>query len=102
MIRRPPRSTLFPYTTLFRSAAAGDPLRHRYPRDPRDRRVESSDRRTGGAGAVRRSVDDAGSRPEAALAPDRESTPLNSSHRQNTDAVFCFENKTAMNLIEAN
>src|SRR3712207_8728438 len=38
MIRRPPRSTLFPYTTLFRSHAAG-PLRHGGPPDPLDRLV---------------------------------------------------------------
>src|SRR5438874_4126813 len=68
MIRRPPRSTLFPYTTLFRSGAslrigmdagacAGTPGRHR-------------------------------------AAPDRKSTRLNSSHVETSYAVFCLKKKT--------
>src|SRR2546427_5201049 len=78
MIRRPPRSTLFPYTTLFRSVGAG-----------------------------RRGLDDvlAGRRDHVALdvdglevvdAPgvgDRKSTRLNSSHSQISYAVFCLKKK---------
>src|SRR5436190_6316794 len=67
MIRRPPRSTLFPYTTLFRPAGAGrqDPASFRQGR------------------AVRR--------PEAP--PDRKSTRLNSSHTVISYAVFCLKKK---------
>src|SRR2546428_6465643 len=42
MIRRPPRSTLFPYTTLFRSCTARRPKRSRTPAPPRDRRSSPS------------------------------------------------------------
>src|SRR6478672_572669 len=67
MIRRPPRSTLFPYTTLFRS-----------------RRGRA--RAAGGDGAARRRA----GRPLR----DRKSTRLNSSHDQNSYAVFCLKKKT--------
>src|SRR2546422_6547642 len=65
MIRRPPRSTLFPYTTLFRSQGAdhGDPAIHE-----------------GLEGLVRREV-------------DRKSTRLNSSHGYISYAVFCLKKK---------
>src|SRR2546421_2520252 len=82
MIRRPPRSTLFPYTTLFRS--------FRWLHGPG----------AGGVGAVR-APDAAGSAPRAlreallAEAPlaDRKSTRLNSSHDQISYAVFCLKKK---------
>src|SRR5204863_9395021 len=45
MIRRPPRSTLFPYTTLFRSDRRQDPLAHARERDDRHQRAEQGDRR---------------------------------------------------------
>src|SRR5260221_8286461 len=67
MIRRPPRSTLFPYTTLFRSAARG-PLCLR----------GGVDQGNGGA---------------AAGAGDRKSTRLNSSHTVISYAVFCLKKK---------
>src|SRR2546430_15848553 len=80
MIRRPPRSTLFPYTTLFRSGTVSGPIR-------------------GGAGAghkvgartldhhadIARVADGAGL--------DRKSTRLNSSHSQISYAVFCLKKK---------
>src|SRR5574342_884409 len=65
MIRRPPRSTLFPYTTLFRS---------RIPRCSRYRRTRARNVHT--------------SRPE-----DRKSTRLNSSHHRISYAVFCLKKK---------
>src|SRR2546421_5566674 len=72
MIRRPPRSTLFPYTTLFRS---------RHPRGlDLSRRDHSC--RTGGAEH----------RQQSPLL-DRKSTRLNSSHDQISYAVFCFKKK---------
>src|SRR5437867_8693590 len=79
MIRRPPRSTLFPYTTLFRS---GIRLPHRRPRRHRDR-VHSERRR-----AVR-----GGRRRPPRLSRDRKSTRLNSSHRTISYAVFCLKKK---------
>src|SRR6266496_4132038 len=69
MIRRPPRSTLFPYTTLFRSRpsrAAAPPLQESGPVPP--------------------------------VARDRKSTRLNSSHVEISYAVFCLKKKKAMSL----
>src|SRR5690242_21376466 len=68
MIRRPPRSTLFPYTTLFRSRVTGVHLR-----------------------GVRR-LDDLDGRPGHARG-DRKSTRLNSSHMSISYAVFCLKKK---------
>src|SRR3712207_7997279 len=78
MIRRPPRSTLFPYTTLFRSA------RH-------TRRSEEGRRVLGGeAAGADRGVDGG----EA----DRKSTRLNSSHANISYAVFCLKKKKQESL----
>src|SRR2546430_11917701 len=78
MIRRPPRSTLFPYTTLFRSVLAGgaDPF---VPPE----QVE----------AFRKEMQAAGARFEVVTYPDRKSTRLNSSHSQISYAVFCLKKK---------
>src|SRR2546427_907651 len=85
MIRRPPRSTLFPYTTLFRSLVAGGDL------DPVvGRRLGSDPGRVRGARPsrdhvlVERVLHERG---------DRKSTRLNSSHSQISYAVFCFKKK---------
>src|SRR2546422_6406740 len=80
MIRRPPRSTLFPYTTLFRSGAADAraPLRGGAARC-RPQRGRAARR----AGRVR-----------GALHADRKSTRLNSSHGYISYAVFCLKKKT--------
>src|SRR5258705_3301306 len=99
MIRRPPRSTLFPYTTLFRS---GLPVARRLrvgPFPPRPALV-----RDGGRRARRAAVPDEGSRDllRRARLPrraqrrgrDRKSTRLNSSHLGISYAVFCLEKKT--------
>src|SRR6202521_1322263 len=69
MIRRPPRSTLFPYTTLFRS---NDTDLHSFPTRPS---FSISSRRL-----------------------DRKSTRLNSSHLRISYAVFCLKKKTATNI----
>src|SRR5688572_32571103 len=82
MIRRPPRSTLFPYTTLFRSRAglrAGDA-------DDGDRSREGGAERRAPEGHRRAADPDAGS-------GDRKSTRLNSSHSQISYAVFCLKKK---------
>src|SRR5260221_4546396 len=75
MIRRPPRSTLFPYTTLFRSA-----------HDAGGRAVDGARPR-----ALRLGRDRVGSRPGRDL--DRKSTRLNSSHTVISYAVFCLKKK---------
>src|SRR2546430_7409094 len=89
MIRRPPRSTLFPYTTLFRSGHKSHSARgtyfdyakklssalHEYPRAhlPPERAANHASR------------------------PDRKSTRLNSSHSQISYAVFCLKKKKNKN-----
>src|SRR2546429_4236067 len=91
MIRRPPRSTLFPYTTLFRSLAADDhqPQRLRpghvaeglgQPVPVRGRQVQDGDRAAGRAAQLIRQG-------------DRKSTRLNSSHGYISYAVFCLKKK---------
>src|SRR5438067_6385459 len=74
MIRRPPRSTLFPYTTLFRSRAEGAP-------SPSGATLAST-RRPGERG-------------------DRKSTRLNSSHVSISYAVFCLKKKNKLSLSKS-
>src|SRR3712207_7358628 len=93
MIRRPPRSTLFPYTTLFRSRpTAHRPTAHR----PDDRRLRLR-RRRGAAGGPEDLPDLPGARPggdHRGHGPeDRKSTRLNSSHANISYAVFCLKKK---------
>src|SRR2546430_13437126 len=86
MIWRPPRSTLFPYTTLFRSKEAGEHasragarklvLTHLVPWGDEDRTLEEATAAYDGEIAV-----------------DRKSTRLNSSHSQISYAVFCLKKK---------
>src|SRR5256885_13311129 len=78
MIRRPPRSTLFPYTTLFRSSRTALVLD-----DAFDRPTERVDRRRGAE-----LFDDVEQR-----VGDRKSTRLNSSHLVISYAVFCLKKK---------
>src|SRR5688572_32404276 len=88
MIRRPPRSTLFPYTTLFRSPT----YREGFPQVPLEaaalERPVVATRVTGCVDAV---VDGE----TGTLVPprDRKSTRLNSSHSQISYAVFCLKKK---------
>src|SRR3712207_8485207 len=98
MIRRPPRSTLFPYTTLFRSPVLG-PLRRK--------RGEHGAGRPSGPGAdfedpqppvsfpaADQRLDD---RPHRCIV-DRKSTRLNSSHANISYAVFCLKKKKIQKL----
>src|SRR3712207_7413100 len=87
MIRRPPRSTLFPYTTLFRSDAARRGLRGPAPRClPRGgRRLAAEDSRVARVGGEQLLHD--------APPADRKSTRLNSSHANISYAVFCLKKK---------
>src|SRR3712207_8576008 len=87
MIRRPPRSTLFPYTTLFRSSrAVVDELRRLLQRQ-RVGRDRFRQRRVGGA------VGDVGAVAAFHQLEDRKSTRLNSSHANISYAVFCLKKK---------
>src|SRR5688572_31483636 len=85
MLRRPPRSALFPYTTLFRSLAHGRLVRLLGPH-ALDRRAHAAAGR-GARRVLRRRAQPA--RREA----DRKSTRLNSSHSQISYAVFCLKKK---------
>src|SRR3712207_8692561 len=83
MIRRPPRSTLFPYTTLFRSARRG---RSRGPgHGDQEQRPGAAQRQVG-------VPEQRGDQP-AAPGRDRKSTRLNSSHANISYAVFCLKKK---------
>src|SRR3712207_6971239 len=95
MIRRPPRSTLFPYTTLFRSAEGGLPYVHCWGGIGRTGTVV-------GCYLVEHGMD--GEQAIAAIAEwragtpdkgrrDRKSTRLNSSHANISYAVFCLKKK---------
>src|SRR5436190_17509380 len=89
MLRRPPTSTLFPYTTLFRSSFAQCRL---------DRRGRAVLPRAGpeAAGAVARRA--CRFQHERALPEDRKSTRLNSSHTVISYAVFCLKKKKEIDL----
>src|SRR5256885_2748726 len=92
MIRRPPRSTLFPYTTLFRSYPS-DEFAELRPRVIWDRTAGVVRGRTG---ARRLAVTNAGTIPDRGLFGvfiDRKSTRLNSSHLVISYAVFCLKKK---------
>src|SRR2546427_3441462 len=97
MIRRPPRSTLFPYTTLFRSLVAAkssrlhrfDPLAERL-RYLRKREVLEAVQLDDPALCIRKCAERL---PDRAPSLDRKSTRLNSSHSQISYAVFCLKKK---------
>src|SRR3989442_11043970 len=93
MIRRPPRSTLFPYTTLFRSA---QPLAHGH--DELFHLVAVAHVAAGAVhgdtvGPERRFGEEGLRRDVAAQALDRKSTRLNSSHVRLSYGVFCLKKK---------
>src|SRR3712207_7637709 len=96
MIRRPPRSTLFPYTTLFRSAGVERRrVRRRRPEVLARMRARDVERPVGIAAGVCGHGDRA--RPGLRLAQrDRKSTRLNSSHANISYAVFCLKKKKKM------
>src|SRR5688572_31549872 len=94
MIRRPPRSTLFPYTTLFRSQAIGTTGRgigRAYEDKVARRGIRVADLSYPAqlADKLRAAVD----YHNFVLAQDRKSTRLNSSHSQISYAVFCLKKK---------
>src|SRR3712207_7257305 len=79
MIRRPPRSTLFPYTTLFRS-------------DDQTARCRQKPQRSPPSTKPRRKASTS-SKPDSPERGDRKSTRLNSSHANISYAVFCLKKK---------
>src|SRR5690606_41687120 len=81
LLRRPPRSTLFPYTTLFRSV----PVRHRRRPCPGDGPRQG--------GRTRPAARSDRPQPAGRAAGDRKSTRLNSSHVKISYAVFCLKKK---------
>src|SRR3712207_7041446 len=90
MIRRPPRSTLFPYTTLFRSVGRGEDADHhrleqQQPGEERPHRALAGGR-VAPRGAYHHGHEHADE--------DRKSTRLNSSHANISYAVFCLKKKT--------
>src|SRR3712207_7512614 len=82
MIRRPPRSTLFPYTTLFRSRSGPAPQGSR-----------AGGRQPGGAGGSQETGEWRQAARRWCGATDRKSTRLNSSHANISYAVFCLKKK---------
>src|SRR3712207_8967181 len=99
MIRRPPRSTLFPYTTLFRSLYWGTIVGKGNTREERsdvgEGRASRQSRRPR-SGPVARRPGAAGRgicAPVLRLGTDRKSTRLNSSHANISYAVFCLKKK---------
>src|SRR5438309_7755215 len=83
MIRRPPRSTLFPYTTLFRSLSAVAPSQNIAAHKDEQQSFEIGHRRP----VVKHPVSN----------EDRKSTRLNSSHSSISYAVFCLKKKKHQN-----
>src|SRR2546429_4477133 len=95
MIRRPPRSTLFPYTTLFRSSDAAEIFGYPWEIVARDRVAEKKDIGQLGVGELRTNF------PGPQLADpklDRKSTRLNSSHGYISYAVFCLKKKKKQHI----
>src|SRR3712207_7114968 len=90
MIRRPPKSTLFPYTTLFRSASAQ--LERDASRQPDQALGERAVGRHPPASAAIRATSSPSAR-------DRKSTRLNSSHANISYAVFCLKKKKNMLMV---
>src|SRR2546430_13157476 len=89
MIRRPPRSTLFPYTTLFRSPCDGS----LQPISEQETLFNLIGTTYGGDGQETFALPDYRDRILAHVGQDRKSTRLNSSHSQISYAVFCLKKK---------
>src|SRR2546430_11432876 len=86
MIRRPPRSTLFPYTTLFRSQKSTRSIasqQQKLPQTTNTHNIAPINKPT-----------------PAASTSDRKSTRLNSSHSQISYAVFCLKKKNILRLLD--
>src|SRR2546430_9727317 len=99
MIRRPPRSTLFPYTTLFRSILFIDEI-HRFNKAQQDALLPAVE--NGTVILIGATTENPSFEVISALLSrsrvDRKSTRLNSSHSQISYAVFCLKKKTDTKL----
>src|SRR5256886_8745287 len=96
MIRRPPRSTLFPYTTLFRSTEES-------AKEERElAEFFENAAHLGGEDADRTENPGTPTNREAILRRDRKSTRLNSSHSQISYAVFCLKKKKKKEIVQYN
>src|SRR3712207_8180412 len=99
MIRRPPRSTLFPYTTLFRS---DEPVAFeaRIDREAQQAALaDGADLDLGDGGLPQPQIARDEPHPPGALGQDRKSTRLNSSHANISYAVFCLKKKIQYLLL---
>src|SRR3712207_8728037 len=98
MIRRPPRSTLFPYTTLFRSGhdeggrLRADPVGYRRRREAVRRNAHHVGGQDG-PGRAQRTLREGDRDLPLSAGEDRKSTRLNSSHANISYAVFCLKKK---------
>src|SRR5688572_31990160 len=98
MLPRPPRSTLFPYTTLFRSWEEGEREELEADDDERRERPQEENEQSSGRSPARRAAAPCVEREEGERR-DRKSTRLNSSHSQISYAVFCLKKKIAVFII---
>src|SRR3712207_8357369 len=96
MIRRPPRSTLFPYTTLFRSDVLGEAV---HPVADVALVLGERERESGSVGGRRAGGGD-GLGGGLGSGADRESTRLNSSHANISYAGFCFKKKKNRHFLD--
>src|SRR3989442_5568972 len=96
MIRRPPRSTLFPYTTLFRSLLQADELAQRVGRGQEPVRAQERTARLRRGQCLREQLGRSPGRLGRSV--DRKSTRLNSSHVRISYAVFCLKKKNKRGL----
>src|SRR2546430_12857130 len=90
MIRRPPRSTLFPYTTLFRSPLVGALIQRHPSKSPHGTPIYVIMQQAAQLNMKSIIIGTAGH-----IDQDRKSTRLNSSHSQISYAVFCLKKKTS-------
>src|SRR5690348_18024936 len=100
MIRRPPRSTLFPYTTLFRSQKTSLEKILKvfwHAHDPTSLNRQGADSGTQYRSAIYYNSDAQKEIAEKSKAEDRKSTRLNSSHPSISYAVFCLKKKKTKN-----
>src|SRR3712207_7081277 len=99
MIRRPPRSTLFPYTTLFRSSLLSTGRPARGGSRPDEHPVLHAERVLGVPHLRRRPRREDRGEPTERGYVDRKSTRLNSSHANISYAVFCLKKKNIITTL---
>src|SRR5688572_31527678 len=93
MLRRPPRSTLFPYTTLFRSCSTSSSVRTRRPASSRCAPAAAWAPRPSSSASEVLDLTEEHLLSDRGEEGDRKSTRLNSSHSQISYAVFCLKKK---------